>query len=72
MSRGRVELRQSVQPQQCVYGQRCVAAKAHLFDNIAYDIEYLTKEEGNDTMHCVSLLWMQELRQEIMRDGKVL
>ena len=55
MSRGREELRQSVQPQQCVYSQRCVAAKAHLFDNIAYDIEYLTKEEGNDTKHCVSL-----------------
>lgn len=72
MSKNREEWEQSVQSQQRVYGQGCVAAKAHLFDNIAYDIEYLSKDEGKYAMDCVSVRWTQELRQEIMRDGKVL
>lgn len=54
MSKNREELRQAVQPQQRVYGQRRVAGKAHLFDNIAYYAIHLGKGEDKDSMHFVS------------------
>ena len=64
MSKCRENRRQSVQSQQRVYGRRCVAAKAHLFDNIAYVAIHLGKGEDKNSMHRVSP--MMEHRRCVM------